>query len=118
MMTADIRVRRFEPDIREWAVRVAALEMKDGDPTVALASVALRVGCTAATLRRWMRQAERAGGIRPGVFTNPRRRVAELEDEVARLRAEKARLELAARRPNWDGLLIGVRSAPPLARQA
>ena len=82
MMTADFRVRRFEPDIREWAVRVAALEMKDSDPAAALASVALRVGCTPATLRRWMRQAERAGGIRPGVFTNPRRRVAELEDEV------------------------------------
>ncbi|WP_448140364.1 transposase [Sphingopyxis fribergensis] len=117
-MTAENRILRFEPDVREWAVRVAALEMKDGDPADVLVSVARRVGCTPATVRRWMREAERAGGIRPGVFTNPRRRVAELEDEVARLRAEKARLQLEARRRTLGDLLIGGPSEAPVARRA
>lgn len=117
-MLPEASVLRFEPETREWAVRVAALEMKDGDPALVLASVALRVGCTPATLKRWIRDAKRAGGIRPGVFTNSRRRVAELEEEVAALRAENARLELEVRRGNWGELIIGARNDPPAAKRA
>ena len=116
-MINDVPSQRFEPEVREWAVRVAALEMKDGDAALVLASVALRVGCTPATLRRWLRDAKRAGGIKPGVFMNPRRRVAELEDEVSKLRAENARLELEVRRGGWGELIIGGRSDPALAKR-
>lgn len=68
-MTFETNALPFDPETREWAVRKASLEMQDGDPAHALASVARLAGCTPATLRRWMRDARRAGGIRPGVFT-------------------------------------------------
>jgi len=99
---------RFDPEIREWAVRMAAIEMKERGAADAIANVVAKVGCTAATLRRWMREAERAGGIRPGVFTNPRRRVSELEAEVAALRAHNARLTIEKHRGAWGSLIIGA----------
>jgi transposase len=99
---------RFDPEIREWAVRIAALEMKEKDPGEAIACVIAKVGCTAATLRRWIRQAERAGGIRPGVFTNPGKRVSELEEQVAALKAHNARLALEKHRGSWGTLIIGA----------
>lgn len=98
---------RFEPVIREWAVRTASIEMKEGDPARVIASVAQRTGCTEATLRRWMRDAERAGGIRPGVFTKPQRRVRELEAQLAALREDHARLRLDAHRRGTAPLIIG-----------
>jgi transposase-like protein len=67
-MDAETSLPRFDPEIREWAVRVAAYAMKEGDAPDGIASVALLTGCSTATLRRWLRDAERAGGIRPGVF--------------------------------------------------
>ncbi|WP_447753174.1 hypothetical protein [Sphingopyxis fribergensis] len=68
-MTADINIIRFDAEIREWAVRSAAFACQEEDPDLAIARVALLTGCSAETLRRWMRSARRAGGIRPGVFT-------------------------------------------------
>ena len=44
------------------------------------------MGCTAEALRRWVREAERDGGTRPGATTDDRQRVKALEREVLELK--------------------------------
>ena len=39
------------------------------------------IGCTAETLRKWVRQAERDLGKRPGLATEERKRIKDLERE-------------------------------------
>jgi len=51
-----------------------------------MVSIASKIGCTAETLRRWVRQAERDSGDRPGMMTEERDRIKELEREVRELR--------------------------------
>ena len=48
--------------------------------------VAEKIGCTRESLRRWVRQAERDGGRRPGVTTDERERLKALERENQELR--------------------------------
>jgi transposase-like protein len=38
----------------------------------AMTSIAEKIGCTAETLRKWVRQAERDAGTRPGLTTEER----------------------------------------------
>ena len=38
----------------------------------AIQSIASKIGCTAETLRKWVRQAERDAGRRPGLTTEER----------------------------------------------
>ena len=52
----------------------------------AIGSIATQIGCTAETLRRWVRQAERDSGEREGVTTAERERIKALEQEVRELR--------------------------------
>ena len=52
----------------------------------AIGSIATKIGCTAETLRRWVRQAERDSGEREGVTTAERERIKTLEREVRELR--------------------------------
>jgi transposase-like protein len=52
----------------------------------AIASIASKLGCTAETLRRWVRQAERDTGDRSGLTTDERQRLKELEREVRELK--------------------------------
>jgi len=52
----------------------------------AMRSIAEKIGCTAETLRRWVRQAERDQGRRPGLTTAERERLKELERENRELR--------------------------------
>lgn len=109
MTDAKSPAARFTSEVREWAVRVAAIEMKDGEPATVLASVARRTGCTVRTLQRWIVQAEKAGGIRPGVFTDPHRRVRDLEAQLASLRQDHARLRLDRHREARGDLIVGAR---------
>jgi transposase len=44
------------------------------------------MGCTAESLRRWVRQAEKDAGRRPGLATLEQQRVKELERENRELR--------------------------------
>ena len=46
----------------------------------------LNLGCTAETLRKWVRQAQRDAGYRPGLTTSERERLKELEREVRELK--------------------------------
>jgi transposase len=49
-------------------------------------SIASKMGCTAETLRKWVRQAERDRGVRPGLSTPERDRLKELERENRELK--------------------------------
>ncbi len=77
----------YSPEVRERAVRLV-LEGGGEHPTqwAAINSVAAKIGCTAETLRKWVRQAEHDGGQRPGTTTAERERIRVLEREVRELR--------------------------------
>ena len=51
-----------------------------------LQSIAPKLGCTAETLRKWVRQAQRDTGHRPGLTTSERERLKALEREVRELK--------------------------------
>ena len=52
----------------------------------AISSISAKFGCTAETLRRWVRQAERDRGLRPGTTTADAERLKQLERENRELR--------------------------------
>jgi transposase len=52
----------------------------------AIGSIAAKIGCTAETLRSWVRQAERDTGRRPGLTTDEKQRLKDLERENRELR--------------------------------
>ena len=52
----------------------------------AITSIAEKIGCSAETLRKWVRQAERDEGLRPGLTTDEQQRLRELERENHELR--------------------------------
>lgn len=52
----------------------------------AIVSIAGKIGCTAETLRRWIRQAEKDNGQREGLTTVERERLKVLERENRELR--------------------------------
>jgi len=55
------------------------------------------LGCTCEALRRWVRQAERDGGQRPGLTTDERARLKQLEREnIALKRANEIVREASA----------------------
>ena len=79
--------KRFSAEVRERAVRlVLEHEGEYASQWAAISSVAEKIGCTAETLRNWVRQAERNAGRRPGLSTEERQRLKELERENRELR--------------------------------
>jgi transposase-like protein len=62
----------------------------------AIGSIATKIGCTAETLRKWVRQAERNAGKRPGLTTGERDRLKELDREVRELKRANEILRKAA----------------------
>lgn len=79
--------KRYSPEVRERAVRlVAEQRAQHGSQWAAVQSIASKMGCTAESLRRWIQQAERDAGERPGVSTSERDRVKALEREVFELK--------------------------------
>jgi transposase-like protein len=59
-------------------------------------SVAEKLGCTAEVLRRWVRQAERDGGTRPGLTTTEREELKRLQRENFELKRANEILKKAA----------------------
>jgi transposase len=81
------RPSRYSPEVRERAVRmVLEHEGQYDSEWSAIRSIAEKIGCTAETLRGWVRQAERDQGRRPGLTTAERERLKELERENRDLR--------------------------------
>ena len=81
------RLSRFSPEVRDRAVRMV-LEQQDKHESqwAAIVSIAEKIGCSSETLRNWLRQAERDQGKRPGLTTEERARLKQLEREVFELR--------------------------------
>ena len=81
------RLSRYSPEVRERAVRLVR-EHGAEHPSewAAIESIAGKLGCTAETLRKWVRQAERDSGLGGGLTTAERQRVKELEREVRELK--------------------------------
>ena len=78
---------RYSPEVRERAVRLVLEHQEEHDSQwSAITSVASKLGCTAETLRRWVRQAERDCGVRAGLRSDERERLKELERENRELR--------------------------------
>ena len=67
------RPSRLSPEVRERAIRLV-MEQRPAHPSewAALQAVATKLGTTAETLRKWVRQAERDTGQRPGLTTSLR----------------------------------------------
>jgi transposase len=88
---------KFSPEVVERAVRMV-FDAKDQYPSqwTAIESIAGKIGCTAETLRRWVRQGERDAGVREGPTTAEQQRVKELEREVRELRRANEILKLAS----------------------
>ena len=62
----------------------------------AIESIAAKIGCTAETLRHWVRQAERDAHVRPGLTTDERQRLKDLERENRELKRANEILKLAS----------------------
>jgi transposase len=89
--------RRYPPELRERAVRMVLETIEQtGERFGAITRVARQLGIGSESLRGWVRQAEVDGGTRPGVTSEERRRIAELEREVRELRRANEILKAAA----------------------
>ena len=78
---------KYAPEVRERAVRmVFEHQGEHASQWTAIGSIAAKIGCTAETLRGWVRQAERDQGLRAGPTSDDRERIKTLEREVRELR--------------------------------
>ena len=89
--------RRYSAEVRERAVRML-LEHQQGYASqwAAIVSIAGKVGCTPETLRSWVRRVEVDEGRRPGLTSEERLRLKDLEREVRELRRANEILKSAS----------------------
>ena len=81
------RPSKYAPEVKERAIRMVR-EHRPEYPSqwAAITSIAAKLCCTTETLRRWVQQAERDAGERPGLTTDERQRLKELGREVHELK--------------------------------
>src|SRR5919107_642777 len=78
---------KYSPEVRERAVRMVWEHQAEYESQwAAMESIGAKIGCTAETLRKWVRQAERDAGKRAGLTTDERQRLKELERENRELK--------------------------------
>jgi len=88
---------RYPAELRERAVRmVFEHESEYGSEWEAICSIAEKLGPTAETVRKWVRQAEIDGGLRSGVSTAERERIKQLERDNRELRRANEILKAAS----------------------
>jgi transposase len=81
------RTNRYSPEVRDRAVRMVA-DHRDEYPSewAAFTSISAKLGMTPETLRTWVRRAQVDEGLRPGLSTDQRQKLKDLEKEVKELR--------------------------------
>jgi transposase len=91
------RVGRYPDEVRERAVRLV-LEHQDEYPSQwkAIESISAKLSINHETLRIWVRRAETDAGERPGLTTDERARLRELERENRELRRANEILKAAS----------------------
>jgi transposase len=91
------RVGRYPDEVRERAVRMV-LEHQDEYPSQwkAIESISAKLSINHETLRIWVRRAETDAGERPGLTTDERARLRELERENRELRRANEILKAAS----------------------
>jgi transposase len=83
----DGTTQQVRPELRERAVRMVLDHAADHPSQwAAIRSVGEKLGCSVEALRRWVRQAERDTGQRPGLTTDERQRLKQLERENVELK--------------------------------
>ncbi len=88
---------RYSPEVRERAVRmVFEHEREYSSQWSAMCSIAKKIGCTAETLRSWVRRAETDQGRRGGQTTEDRERLKALERENRELKRANEILRTAS----------------------
>ena len=81
------RLNRYSPEFRERAVRMLLNQQDQHDSQwAAMNSIAGKVGCTAETLRKWVRQAGIDQGQRKELSSTEREHLKELEREIRELK--------------------------------
>ena len=89
--------RRYSVEVRERAVRLYFDHRGEfSSDWAAMCSIAVKLGVTPETLRKWVRRVEVDQGHRPGVTTDERERLGELERENRELRRANAILRDAS----------------------
>ena len=79
--------KRYSAEVRERAVRMVFEHQAEHSSLWAtIQSVAAKIGCTAASLHRWVARFERDRGTRAGLGTTDRERLKELERENRELK--------------------------------
>jgi transposase len=87
MSTSKSTSRKYSPEVRERAVRMVFEHQDEYESQwAAMASIAEKIGCTTESLRKWVRQAERDQGRKPGLTSEERERLKALERENKELR--------------------------------
>lgn len=87
----------YSPEVRERAVRMVFDHAGEYDSQwAAIRSVAGKIGCSAETLRNWVRQAERDEGRRPGPTSAELEELRKLRREVKELRRANEILQRAS----------------------
>jgi transposase len=89
--------RRYPAELRERAVRMVRETIKEtGQSHGVITRVSIQLGIGSETLRGWMKRAEVDEGLRPGVTTDEKQRLRELERENRELRRANEILKTAA----------------------
>ena len=89
--------RRYPPELRERAVRMVQQATEEsGERFGVITRVARQLGIGTGSLRSWVRQAEVDGGLRPGISSQDKERIAALEREVRELRRANEILRTAS----------------------
>ena len=87
----------YSPEVRERAIRLVEQVLPEHESEwAAIESVSSKIGCTAETLRRWIRRSEIDAGKRAGLSTDERRRLKELERENRELKRANEILKTAS----------------------